>query len=80
MPCKKYQQPVLFHGFSIKTSFSMSFDDNMSIIPFFIKQIFCAAEKVPPLPLQCCAGGEVEWLFSSATVSLVIALLCDRYG
>jgi hypothetical protein len=39
-------------------SHQFSFDDNLSVTHFFIKQIFRAAEQAPPFPLppQDCAG------------------------
>jgi hypothetical protein len=40
----------LFQGFYIKRHFDCAFDDNLSVIHVFIKQIFRAAEKAPPSP------------------------------
>jgi hypothetical protein len=44
-------------------SFSVCFDDNLSVIHVFIKQIFRAVALAPPFPLpptQGCAGGGGE--------------------
>jgi hypothetical protein len=52
---------VPLSGFTEKPTFQCTFDGNLSVTCFFIKQIFQAAEEVTPytLPPQCCAGGGV---------------------
>jgi hypothetical protein len=78
MSCKISQQTFLFWGFSIKTSFSRAFNDNMSVIHIFItKQLFSAAEKVPHFlapPTVLCMGWGSSVSFQLEAVSLVMAL------
>jgi hypothetical protein len=72
MPRKISLQTFLFHGLPIsQCHFQWAFDDNVSVIHVFIKQIFRAALKVPthpppPFPPQSCAGGGVVWWLFSA--------------
>jgi hypothetical protein len=49
MPRKISYETFVFKRFSIKMSFSMCFDDNLSLTHVFIKQIFRAPEEAPPL-------------------------------
>jgi hypothetical protein len=61
MPRKKSRQTFLFQRFSLKCHFQTAFDENLSVTPVFIKQMFRAEEVEPPfsLPPQGSAGGGV---------------------
>jgi hypothetical protein len=49
-------------------SFSVCFDDNLSVIHVFIKQIFRAVALAPP-PHRAVQGVGEKWLFSSTSRS-----------
>jgi hypothetical protein len=51
MPHKKSEQNLLFQMFSLKMSFSVYFDDNLSVTHIFTKQNFRTVELATPFPL-----------------------------
>jgi hypothetical protein len=57
--------------------FQYDFDDNLSVIHVFIKQIFRALELAPPFPLPptgMCRGWGSSGSFQPQAVALVMAM------
>jgi hypothetical protein len=73
----KTLKTFLFSRFSKKFHFQCVFDDNLSVSPVFIKQIFRVPEEAPPCPLPTtglCSVNSVQgvgekWIFSSSSRS-----------
>jgi hypothetical protein len=70
MPRKISQQPLVSGGLHKNIIFQCDFDDNMSVIHVFIKQVIRAAKKAPTSPPPSphsavqAGGGVVVVLFS----------------
>jgi hypothetical protein len=71
MPRKNVNKLFCFRDFHYKCQFQFAFDDNLSEIHVFIKQIFSALELAPPPSSSssqgcalCAGGGVVVALFS----------------
>jgi hypothetical protein len=63
MPRKISLKTFLFQMFSIKSHLQCTFDNNLSVTPVFIRQIFRIPEDAPlctPPPPQSCEGGGRE--------------------
>jgi hypothetical protein len=77
MPRKNLSQLFCLRGFYYKRHFQWAFDDNLSVAPVFIKQIFRAVEVAPLSPrppLGFAGGGVVVAFFQPQAMALVMAM------
>jgi hypothetical protein len=64
-------------------SFSVCFEDNLSVTHIFIYQIFRAVELAPPFPLpltELCRGWGSSGSFQPQAVALVMAIRVNRHS